>query len=364
MRIITVIFLLIHGLIHFMGFAKGYDLARLEQLKKPVSKGYGTVWLVVAVVFLLSLLVFVLQRDWWWIPVLLGIIGSQFLVIRFWQDAKFGTVANVIILFLTLVGFGQWSFSQMVRSERMDLWDRATAASEKVNSGRISTLPPLVQRWLTYAGADEGDIAHAVCLQQEGRMRTSATGRWMKLQAEEWFTTRPPGFIWTVRVCSNSLIQLRGRDSLVQSRGKMLIKLYSLIPVVRATGPEIDQGALVRYLSEIIWFPSAALLDYIRWETAGEGRVRAIIQSGGLTASGIFDINPRGQVVRFEAQRYYHRKEGATLETWVADIDPESYQTFGLYTIPTRASLTWKLKSGDFNWLHLTVTGVECPPAE
>lgn len=362
MRIITIFFLLIHGLIHFMGFVKGYQLARVEQLKQPISRGYGTVWLVTGVVFLLSLLLFVLERDWWWMPALLAVIGSQFLVIRFWQDAKFGTIANVILLFLVLVGFGQWSFNQMVRFERMALLAGQGTVAADIQEGRIPTLPPLVQRWLNYAGVNDRSRIQRVHIRQEGEMRTSTTGKWMKLEAEQWFTTRPPAFIWTVRVCPNSLIHLRGRDSLVQSRGKMLIKLYSLIPVVRAAGPKIDQGALVRYLSEIIWFPTAALRDYIRWEAMGEGRVRATIRSGEVTASGIFNINPRGQVVRFEAQRYYHRREGATLETWVADIDPESYRVFGGYTIPTRASLTWELKSGDFTWLNLRISQVDYDP--
>jgi len=359
MKIITFIFLLVHGLTHFLGFAKGYHLARVEQLKQPISRGYGTAWLVTGVVFLLSLLLFSLERDWWWMPALLAVIGSQFLVIRFWQDAKFGTFANGILLFLVVVGFGQWSFGQMVRSERMDILAGQMPAPTEVQARPLSTLPPLVQRWLSYADIGTGEDIRTVHLWQEGEMRTSAGGQWMRLAAQQWFTTQPPGFIWSARVSPKSLIQLRGRDLLRDGKGKMLIKLYSLFPVVKASGPEIDQGAMVRYLSEIIWFPTAALRDYIHWETVSDNRVQATLTQGDMKISGIFEINEQGQVTGFEARRYYNREEGPTLETWVIKVDPSSYRQFGGVNIPTRAEVTWELKSGDFTWLRLEITRVE-----
>jgi hypothetical protein len=136
----------------------------------------------------------------------------------------------------------------------------------------------------------------------------------------------------------------------------MQIKLFGLIPMVNASGPNIDQGSLLRYLAEMIWFPSAALEPYIRWEAIDELHARASLDVGEQTVSGIFTFNTSGEVISFEALRYYDRKGGASLETWHIDIDPNSYREFNGFRIPAKSAVSWKLKEGDFLWLKLEIT--------
>jgi hypothetical protein len=50
--------------------------------------------------------------------------------------------------------------------------------------------------------------------------------------------------------------------------GRMLIKVASLWPVVDARGEQMDQAAMMRYLSEMIWFSAAFLADNISFEAA------------------------------------------------------------------------------------------------
>ena len=50
---------------------------------------------------------------------------------------------------------------------------------------------------------------------------------------------------------------------------------------VDAKGKEIDQGALLRYLGEIVWVPSAALSDYITWEEMDSTTARATMSYEG-----------------------------------------------------------------------------------
>ena len=39
----------VHGLIHLMGFAKGFGYADLPQLTQPISRAWGLAWLAAAV---------------------------------------------------------------------------------------------------------------------------------------------------------------------------------------------------------------------------------------------------------------------------------------------------------------------------
>ena len=43
---------------------------------------------------------------------------------------------------------------------------------------------------------------------------------------------------------------LRARDMYLEGKGHMLVKVASLFTVVDATGAEMDQGSMMRYLSE------------------------------------------------------------------------------------------------------------------
>ena len=69
----------------------------------------------------------------------------------------------------------------------------------------------------------------------------------------------------------NSILKVAGRDKFENGNGEMTIKLFSKIPVADAKNHEkVNQATLQRYLAEIVWFPSASLSQYIKWDSLGE----------------------------------------------------------------------------------------------
>ena len=52
MRLALTVLILIHGLIHFMGFAKAFKLAEINQLSQNISKPIGMFWLLVCILFM------------------------------------------------------------------------------------------------------------------------------------------------------------------------------------------------------------------------------------------------------------------------------------------------------------------------
>ena len=113
MRIFLLIVIAMHGLIHLMGFAKAFNLAELSQLSKAISKFSGLMWLSAALLFLTTLVLLVLKSDTWWMFGVAAIIISQIVIINSWSDAKWGTIANIIILILIILAFsGNYSSSE------------------------------------------------------------------------------------------------------------------------------------------------------------------------------------------------------------------------------------------------------------
>lgn len=347
----------LHGAIHLLGAAKGFGWADVDQLTQSIATPMAAAWLLAAALLAATTVTYIAGASLWWVAGTLGIVVSQCLIILHWHDAWAGTVANVVILVGCILGFGVWQFEWMVEREVAEF--RADQAVSNTTDGEstdglqpVDELPPPVQRWQDYAGATNEPPPTEVSMQFTGRMRTEPGGDWMPVESSQVVRTVDPGFLWAAVVNSGSLMYLTGRDKYVGGEGEMLIQLYSLIPVADATGAEMDQGAMVRYLAEMVWYPSAARRNYLEWEPIDSTSAKATMQYGGIEAGGIFTFDAEGRMTGFEADRYYDRPDGATMERWVIDIEPDSYTELAGARVPTRGSVTWKLEE-DFTWYEL-----------
>ena len=189
-------------------------------------------------------------------------------------------------------------------------------------------------------------------------MRTKPNGNWMPFKAAQVFNVENPAFVWQTKVVALPSLKMVGRDQFIDGKGGMLIKLAGLIPVVNTSdNPKINSGAMLRYLAEICWFPSAALNEYIQWETVDSNSAKATFNCNNQSVSGIFSFNDNGDFIAFKADRYYGGGEKSQLEKWL--ITAEDYKVFSHIKIPSQCKVTWKLKEGDFNWLNLEVTDLK-----
>lgn len=355
LRVFFTFIILIHGFIHLLGFLKAFNLAEINQLRLPISNFAGLVWLLVCLLFAISAVAYFFKWHWWWMLAIVAVVISQVLVIWYWPDAKFGTVANIIILAVSIIGYGNWNFEQRTARELQRFWPVAESEAEVITPRHLSTVPPVVQFWMENAGVVGKLSQQRVYLEQRGEMKTTPDGNWMPVRAEQYIGTTQPAFLWIADVKAAPFVHLAGRDRYIDGKGRMLIKLLSVVPVVDSEGPKIDQGSLLRYLAEIVWYPSAALQEYIEWKQLDSTTAKATMEYGGISASGIFQFNKKGDVTAFEANRYYERKEGATLEKWLITIDENSYLSFEGIRVPSRAEVIWKLDGGDFTWYKLQV---------
>ena len=186
-------------------------------------------------------------------------------------------------------------------------------------------------------------------------MRQKPEGKWLPMEAEQYITANLPGFIWNGTM-GNSFITINGRDKYINGKGNMLIKVMSTIPIGNSSGEEIDQGAMMRFLAEVAWVPSAALNDYIHWTYINDTIARATMTNGNRTVSGTFYFDYEGDIVGFEGKRYGNFNGHFSLETWFVRM--LEHKEFNGIRIGNKCEVTWKLKQGDFTWLQLEVTDI------
>ena len=97
MRIGFALFIALHALIHLLGPVKAFGWARISQLKDPITPAVGALWLLAAVLLLAAAVGIALGGAWWWWLALPGTLLSQFVIAQSWDDAKYGTLANLVI---------------------------------------------------------------------------------------------------------------------------------------------------------------------------------------------------------------------------------------------------------------------------
>lgn len=268
-------------------------------------------------------------------------------------------VVALILLVIIASSIANILFNQNVNKEVSDLFaNNAEDKKELINKSDLQGLPVCVQKWLDRSGVVGKERIRTVRLKQKGLMRMKEGQPWMPAVAEQYFTVDNPGFVWKVKVNMAPLIYFSGRDKYSDGKGKMLIKILSLYPIVATEGgKEMNQGTALRYLAEMQWFPSAALSDYIKWEAIDSNSARAIISYGGVTASGVFTFDGNGDLTSFTAKRYKEINGKYVLQDWGGLSN--DYKEFNGIRIPSKADIFWREKTGDFIWYKCEITELE-----
>jgi hypothetical protein len=69
----------------------------------------------------------------------------------------------------------------------------------------------------------------------------------------------PPRFIWFGPISMIPGPWVGARDNSVGGLGDMLVLVESTFTLAASRGPQLDQGALLRLLGEMVWSPTSLL---------------------------------------------------------------------------------------------------------
>lgn len=228
---------------------------------------------------------------------------------------------------------------------------------EVIQMQDIAHLPMSVQKWMMNCGVVGKRPVRSVKINQRGMMRLNPNQNWLPIEAEQVCRLDEPAFIWRAEMRFNRFLHIFGVDRFIEGRGLMRILLQACIPITETHGEELNQGTMIRFLDEMIWYPSMALSPYITWEEVDEFSARAKFTYKGKTVQGIFEFDEKGRVRNFRARRYMEKKGQFSLEDWSTPMG--GYQRIDGIEIPTRGTVIWHLSTGDFRWLDMEITHVE-----
>ena len=188
MTAVFAIVLLVHGLVHLLGFAKAFGFAELPQLTGHISPLFGTLRLMAGLLFLGAAGSLFFWPRWWWAIGTCAIVVSMVVIVGSWSDAKFGTIANVVALVGVVFGFLAQGPASLRAAYDRDV-ERALATSgvaDLVTDRDLAYLPEPVQRYLRAAGVVGHPRVHNFRVRMRGRIRNGPEARWIPLVAEQY----------------------------------------------------------------------------------------------------------------------------------------------------------------------------------
>ena len=293
---------IIHGLIHLLGFVKAFEIAEVAQLAQTISKSLGLLWLLTTLLFIGAAIGFLLDKEWWWIVAILAIGLSQALIIAFWQDAKFGTIANAIICIAAVAGFGSTHFENSFRADVDENLKRTPAQSEEVLTEEdLRPLPAPLQRYLRYVGVVSKPKVKNMRVVFEGQMRSKGKNFFPFTSVQYNFFDEPTRLFFMKGKMFGATVP--GYHKYARGTATMDIRLFGLYSIVKQSGEILDKTETVTLFNDMCLMAPATLIDKrIQWEEIDGTRTKATFTNRGITITAILFFNEQGQLVDFVSE--------------------------------------------------------------
>lgn len=351
--------LILHGLVHLLGFVKGFQLMPVANLQLNIAKTTAVFWLLSVLLFFASAVLQFSGKTFWPVFTLFAVALSSMLILLAWQDAKWGMLPNILLFLAATTTLSVNSMQRKFDLETREILAKNTHKPQQtVTENDLKDVPVVVRKWLRNSGIVGKPVIHSGRIRQKALMKMKPDQKnWKKAEALQYTTIDTPAFIWTVDMKMFPMVNLKGRDKFADGKGEMRINLFGMMDVVNEHGPRIDEGSLQRYLGEMVWFPSLALNPLIRWESADEFSATATMHDKGTSGSGTFYFDENGDFVKFTALRFKGNKEEARRHLWILTVS--EYAIFEGIKVPSRMQASWQMDHETWTWLKLEICDIK-----
>ena len=306
MRIAFLLLVIIHGLIHLFGVVKAFGLSEVKQLTQTISKPFGVIWLLAFIFFVIAAILFAFKNSYWWLFGFIALVTSQILIVFFWYDAKFGTIANVIILIASIIGFGTWSYYKKYQTDvKTALHQKEYFQNSLLTEVDIQTLPEPVKKYLRYTGSIGKPKVNNFKVEYTGKIRKDEQSEWMPFTCEQYNFMETPTRLFFMKAAMKGM-PIGGYHYFKNGMAFMDIRLFSLFKLQYQDGAEMNLSETVTFFNDMCVVAPPTLIDKrIKWLEVGSNKVKASFTNNNITVSAWLHFNDKGELINFVSDDRY-----------------------------------------------------------
>ncbi|QEC57910.1 DUF6544 family protein [Flavisolibacter ginsenosidimutans] len=344
LRNLLLVILFFHGALHCMGFARAFGYENFAQLTKHIAKPVGLLWLFTALLFFIATVLFFTKNNVWWMVGIVAVMLSQFLIFSVWKEARFGTIANSIILLACLLSFGSWRFEKSYREDVASARQKTKTEADTIGEADLQHLPLPVQKYLRYVGVVGKQKVGCYKALFDGHMRDKGKD-WFPFTSEQHNFTGEPTRLFFMKAKMFG-ITVPGYHHYKNGRAGMHIKLFGIFPMVSESGGVLNKAETVTIFNDMCILAPATLIDKsIQWKAINDTVAKATftVRDESITAQLLFNV--KGELTNFISDDRYAiaDKKRYRFSTPVKD-----YKNFDGYNLPSYGEAIWHYPDGEF----------------
>ena len=354
-KLAFIVLLLGHGLIHLLGFLKAFDLAQVNELTQEISRPLGFLWLLAALLFAVTAAAFAFKKHWWWATAIVAALLSQILIFTAWQDARVGSIANLIILVVALLQMGSVRFEGRYRQDVRIAQERVRGLpAETITEADLQTLPQPVQRYLRYVGVVGKPRVVSMFAEMTGEMRQQGRAYFPFTAEQHNFFDQPTRlFFMKGRMFG---LTVPGYHRYQDQNAMMNVRLFGLLPLVKVDGEAMFEADTVTLFNDMCLLAPATLIDRrITWQSIDGLTVKGSFANQGVTVSALLHFNDEGQLVNFIS---HDRWDVSAMKQYPFSTPVSRYRHLNGYNLPTYGEMIWHYPDGDFVYGKLEIKSV------
>jgi hypothetical protein len=359
---IYAIVLVVHGLVHLLGFAKAFGLSELPQVTRSVPAPIGVLWLIAALLFLGAAGALFQWPRWWWAIGASAIVVSTAAIVPSWSDAKAGALANLVVLVGVVFGFlAQGPFSLRAAYDR-DVAHALvpTEPLEPITDGDLAHLPFPVQRYLRAAAVVGKARVRNFRVRMHGRIRNGPEARWMPFAAEQYSFIDEPARLFYLDASTFS-VPVQGYHRYVGPTATMRIKAAALVTVADVSGPEMNRGETVTMFNDMCVMAPATLVDpAVVWEPVDARTARASFTNAGQTIRAELSFNDAAELTDFRSDdRYQTSADGSRVKKVRWSTPLGGYRSFGPVRLAGTGEGRWHEPGREYAYIEVTLDDIQ-----
>lgn len=220
----------------------------------------------------------------------------------------------------------------------------------------LAALPSALQAYLRQAGVVGRPRVRNFRVRLCGTMRPSHGSNWIKIRADQHTFLGPePARLFLVKA-SRFGIPNESYHRFAGPTATMQVRVASILQVVDARGPEMDQSETVTFFNDLCLLAPAALLDAdVRWEEVPGRRLRGEFRHQGHRVAAVLCFDEQGRLVDFTSEDRFQSADGRHYQRLPWSTPIHGYGEFGGVRLMAEGDALWQEAAGPFPYARFRV---------